>query len=47
MIRFCLLSFLMCPSEEDLKRLSKWEGKTESSRQKLMDKLQGKRTSFY
>ena len=31
----------MCPSEEDLKRLSKWEGKTESSRQNLMDKLHG------
>lgn len=35
-----LSCFLMCPSEEDLKRLSKWEGKTEASRQKLMDKLQ-------
>ena len=30
----------MCTNQEDLKKLSNWDGKTNFSRQNLMDKLQ-------
>lgn len=35
-----LSSFLMCMNSDDLRKLSKWEGKNIESRQILMDKLQ-------
>jgi WD repeat-containing protein 26 len=35
-----LSSFLMCTNPDDLRKLSKWEGKSTQSRQILMDKLQ-------
>lgn len=41
LVFFIFNSFLMCGGQDELKKLSKWEGKTEASRQKLMDKLQG------
>ena len=37
-----LSSFLMCSDQLNLKTLSKWAGKSATSRQKLMDKLQCK-----
>lgn len=36
-----LSRFIMCPSEE-MRKQAEWEGKGAISRQKLMDKLQGK-----
>nr|XP_037272134.1 WD repeat-containing protein 26-like isoform X1 [Rhipicephalus microplus] len=35
-----LSSYMMCGSAEELRSLSKWDGKTLTSRQKLMEKLQ-------
>jgi hypothetical protein len=43
---FFFLSFLMCTNSEELKKLSKWNGKTSISRQSLMDKLQCKNEIF-
>lgn len=37
-----LSSLMMCSSPEELRRLSVWEGRGQESRQKLMEKLQGK-----
>lgn len=36
-----LSSYIMCGSAEELRSMSHWEGKCHSSRQKLMQKLQG------
>ena len=39
---FNLIRLIMCNNKEDLRMQASWDGKGVLSRQKLMDKLQGK-----
>ncbi|UYV63222.1 WDR26 [Cordylochernes scorpioides] len=36
-----LSSYMMCSNSEELRATSKWAGKSQDSREKLMEKLQG------